>query len=202
MRVLRLASIILVALSLGAGQPAAALATLRSVQIVDFGFVPKTQTVQLLETVQWTNDGDVPHNVTTDGNMPGSFISNLDPNESSSATTFFSSAGKWRYRCTIHPKRMRGTINVPIETDATTRPLGLAFNLTWADDPGVSVNYDVQVRKPGSDRFVSLFRNEADSGRPYTPNKKGKYRLRARIQENNDPKTKTDYSAPIAITVT
>ncbi len=79
----------------------------KSVSIVDFAFNPGAITVHAGDTVQWTNDGQVPegHTVTGDGLHSGTLHSGA------SFSHTFSSAGTFSYVCTIHPS-MQGTVHV------------------------------------------------------------------------------------------
>ncbi len=79
----------------------------KSVSIVDFGFKPGSITVNTGDTVQWTNNGEVPegHDVTGDGLDSGL----MNPGDTYSHT--FSATGTFSYICTIHPS-MTGTVKV------------------------------------------------------------------------------------------
>jgi plastocyanin len=80
----------------------------QAVKIVDFGFEPKTVTVNAGEVVTWTNTGARSHTVTADN---GSFDSGaLAPGDP--FANLFEKAGTFTYRCTIHPTRMKGTVIV------------------------------------------------------------------------------------------
>jgi plastocyanin len=63
-------------------------------------FSPKTQYVNVGDTVTWTNGTDVTHNVTSDSG------SELDSGALADAATFdhtFAVEGTFAYHCTIHP---------------------------------------------------------------------------------------------------
>jgi plastocyanin len=63
-------------------------------------FAPKTQYVNVGDTVTWTNGTDVSHTVTSDAG------SELDSGEVADAATFehtFAAEGTFAYHCTIHP---------------------------------------------------------------------------------------------------
>jgi plastocyanin len=79
----------------------------KTVSIVDFAFNPGGITVHAGDTVQWTNNGQVPegHDVTGDGLESGV----LHAGGTYSHT--FSSAGTFSYICSIHPT-MHGTVTV------------------------------------------------------------------------------------------
>jgi plastocyanin len=87
--------------------PRATAAADTGVTISDFQFAPASVTVDVGDTVTWTNDGPTPHSATADG---GSFDTGiLDAGQSRSET--FDQAGTFAYFCTPHPN-MRGTVTV------------------------------------------------------------------------------------------
>jgi LPXTG-motif cell wall-anchored protein len=77
------------------------------VTIVDFNFAPGSVTVNVGDTVTWTNDGPTPHSATAND---GSFDTGImDAGQSGSHT--FNAAGTFSYICTPHPN-MTGTVTV------------------------------------------------------------------------------------------
>jgi LPXTG-motif cell wall-anchored protein len=77
------------------------------VTIVDFEFTPASVTVNVGDTVTWTNDGPTPHSATAND---GSFDTGImDEGQSGSHT--FNEAGTFSYICTPHPN-MTGTVTV------------------------------------------------------------------------------------------
>jgi plastocyanin len=87
---------------IGAGT---ALAADRTVTISGFAFHPKTVTVNVGDTVTWTNQDAAGHTATGTGFDTGTIASG-----GSKAVTF-NSAGTFHYVCTIHPS-MQGTVVV------------------------------------------------------------------------------------------
>jgi plastocyanin len=78
-----------------------------SVSIRDFRFEPETASVTVGDTVTWTHEGDVTHNVTA---QAGSFASdNLGSGETFSHT--FETSGSFEYVCTLH-RQMIATVDV------------------------------------------------------------------------------------------
>src|SRR4051795_4993923 len=70
----------------------------KTVSIKDFAFDPKTISVNVGDTITWTNDGPSPHTVSADD---GSFDSgNLDKGATFSHT--FDKAGTFAYYCKYH----------------------------------------------------------------------------------------------------
>jgi LPXTG-motif cell wall-anchored protein len=76
-----------------------------SVSIKDFSFAPKSISINVGDTVSWTNTGKQPHTATGSGFDTGT----LKQGESASHT--FNTAGTFNYICTIHPF-MKGTVVV------------------------------------------------------------------------------------------
>ncbi len=89
------------------GAPAAEAAT-RHVTIVRSGFLPTSITVTVGDTVTWTNNDSVGHDVTADSFSSG------EPGGMAPGDTFehtFEEAGSFDYVCTVHPG-MEGTVTV------------------------------------------------------------------------------------------
>ena len=75
------------------------------VTISDFQFAPASITVQVGDTVTWTNAGPTAHSATGDSFDTGIF------NEGQSRSETFNEAGTFSYICTPHPQ-MKGTVTV------------------------------------------------------------------------------------------
>lgn len=93
-----------VALAIGLAR-GSALAADRDVAISGFSYSPGTVTVDVGDTVTWTNSDAQAHTATGDGWNTG----DLGNSESGSIT--FQTAGTFDYMCGIHPA-MRGTVVV------------------------------------------------------------------------------------------
>jgi plastocyanin len=89
------------------------LAADETVSMMDFEFDPATVTINVGDSVTWTNDGDAPHTATGDDFDTGL----VNPGDSDSVT--FDTAGSFDYVCTLHPQ-MTGTVTV--EAAGTTEP--------------------------------------------------------------------------------
>jgi LPXTG-motif cell wall-anchored protein len=70
-----------------------------------YRFAPSSITVAGGDTVTWTNDGDLPHDVSGSGLQSGT----LSPGQDYSHT--FNSTGSFSYICSIHPS-MKGSVTV------------------------------------------------------------------------------------------
>jgi plastocyanin len=71
----------------------------------EYGFSPSSLTVASGDTVTWTNDGSLPHDVSGSGLSSGT----LSPGQNYSHT--FKSPGSFSYVCSIHPF-MKGSVTV------------------------------------------------------------------------------------------
>jgi plastocyanin len=97
---------VVVVLVLGFSTAGAAAAQV-GVSIVFRAYQPAATTVNVGETVKWTNLGFGPHTVTALGGMFDS--GRLEVNETFSVT--FTTPGSYPYACTVHPS-MKGTVIV------------------------------------------------------------------------------------------
>ena len=78
-----------------------------AISIQDFSFNPSSLTVSVGTTVNWTNNGNVAHTVTSDTNIFDS--GQISPGAGFSYT--FNESGTFNYHCNNHPD-MHGTIIV------------------------------------------------------------------------------------------
>jgi plastocyanin len=92
------------------------LAADKSVSIAGFAFHPTTVTVNVGDTVTWTNSDGVGHTATSSGDFDTGTI----PAGGSKSVTF-GSAGTFSYICTIHSS-MRGTVIVRAAGGGGTAP--------------------------------------------------------------------------------
>jgi plastocyanin len=88
-----------------------------SVAIIDFAFQPTSLTVNVGDTVTWTNTGSLPHTVTSNTNVWTS--ATVNPGASFSFT--FTTPGTYAYRCSFHTS-MTGTIIVGSTATPTLTP--------------------------------------------------------------------------------
>src|SRR4051794_18507129 len=88
-------------------EPRAQAASPGSVTMKDFSFGPTSVTVNVGESVTWTNNGPTRHSATAND---GSFDTGLLP-KGKSASHSFGKAGTFAYVCSIHPN-MHGTVRV------------------------------------------------------------------------------------------
>lgn len=86
-----------------------------SVTIQGFAFNPTPLTVNVGDTVTWTNMDTAPHNATADN---GGFKT-ADMQQGQSASVTVTTPGTYSYICTIHPN-MKATLIVQAATTGTT----------------------------------------------------------------------------------
>jgi len=83
-----------------------------AVKISNFAFVPQSIAIKAGESVTWTNEDSVQHQIAADPGQPD--IVNLSSPSMNNGATYsytFSKAGTWTYHCSIHPS-MKGTVVV------------------------------------------------------------------------------------------
>ncbi|MEO8092339.1 MAG: plastocyanin/azurin family copper-binding protein [bacterium] len=129
------------AVTAGATETAATTAVAKgsaSVQMRDFAFSPASVTIDVGDSVSWTNVG------ATDHDAVSSAFSTATVSPGSSASETFSTAGTFSYVCSFHPQ-MKGTVQVvgtggaggtTSDTDSTTLPGSEAAAAAAADAAG------------------------------------------------------------------
>lgn len=95
--------------------PASVAKASAAVSMVDYSFSPATVTINVGDSVTWTNNGEEDHDAAGNGFSTGT----VAPGASGSAT--FSSAGRFAYICTFHPG-MKGTVVVSDTGGSGTTP--------------------------------------------------------------------------------
>jgi plastocyanin len=107
----------LIALFLGAAAVGANQQATANVKMAGFAFDPVTLTVNVGDTVTWTNSDTQPHNATADD---GSFKT-VDITQGQSTSITATVPGTHTYICTIHP-RMKATLIVQAAGGAPNLP--------------------------------------------------------------------------------
>jgi len=97
--------------------------TTHDVTIVDFAFGPADLTIQVGDTVRWTNSGATDHTATSTSG-PASFDSGVLATGESFEFTF-TVAGLYVYRCSFHHE-MTGDITVEVPATPTPVPTQIA----------------------------------------------------------------------------
>jgi plastocyanin len=80
------------------------------VSMKDIKFVPMNVTIKQGQTVEWTNNDSVTHNVTKESG-PGPEFKSANLNGGDTYKFTFKTAGKFDYVCTIHPNQT-GSVTV------------------------------------------------------------------------------------------
>lgn len=147
--------VMICALALGlvaiGGMTARAAATVQ-VSIIDFAFSPTPITINVGDTVTWTNNGAVTH--TTTSLTPGIWDSGfLQPGGTFSHT--FTQAGTFDYECTIH-----GFTGRVIVTGGSTTTSSTSSTTTTTTLPGNPAFVDV----PLGSTFFTAIQGLADAG--------------------------------------
>jgi len=147
---LALAAVLAVAGALAAGLafplPAIRAATTHEVMIVDFAFDPASLTIQVGDTVRWTNMGGRDHTATSTSG-PASFSSPA----LASGETFeftFTAVGAYAYHCSFHPE-MTGAITVEEPAAPTAVPTPVPTQLATAT-PGETAAAEESALPDGS----------------------------------------------------
>ena len=117
MRSLAFTAAALIALFLGAAAVGANQQATANVKMAGFAFDPVTLTVNVGDTVTWTNSDTQPHNATADD---GSFKT-VDITQGQSTSITATVPGTHTYICTIHP-RMKATLIVQAAGGAPSLP--------------------------------------------------------------------------------
>ena len=120
----------------------------------DFAFAPGSVTVDVGDTVTWTNEGPTPHTATADD---GSFDTGVfEAGESRSHT--FDQAGTFQYFCQPHPQ-MRGTVTV--RAASTGGGDGGGGGDPWGDGSGTATD---DGTASGDDSGAALPATGVDAG--------------------------------------
>ena len=131
---------LLLATGLAAVPTTPAVATGPTVSVADMRFTPPTLRTRLGTTVTWSFPDPMAHTTTSNQGF-------WDSGAKSGGQTFahtFGSAGRYGYRCTIHPS-MTGAVLVPVRRTGSSTT---GWTLRWATAAGTGgTTYDVQVRK-------------------------------------------------------
>ena len=82
------------------------------ITIKEFEFNPGDVTIKANDTVTWQNQGSAKHTVTAEKGQAIDFKSPTLANGDAPFVQSFSTPGTYKYFCSVHPDKMKGTITV------------------------------------------------------------------------------------------
>jgi plastocyanin len=154
------------------------------ISIKDFAFYPKSQTTtNPQDTVTWFNNGAENHNV-TNSNKDLHYFASPDLTPGGSFVQSFFNAGTFRYVCTLHPKRMKGNIKVPVQVSPRGGSTTDTFFITFTSGVPAGFDIDVQIKRPHHKHFKTFIASQTtpDSAMFVPDGGPGIYAFRARLQ--------------------
>jgi uncharacterized repeat protein (TIGR01451 family) len=152
------------------------------VGVTNTGFGAASPALRLGNVLQWSFVGPGAHSATDSTSGLGIFPDTglVDPVAYRQAT--FDAAGAYTFTDTATGKTIK--LTVPLTASPATGSTTTRFTLTWAAaPPPAGYSEDVQVQRPGSTTWVSLFKATTATSGTYTPTSgKGTYKFRARFR--------------------
>lgn len=181
--------------------PAVAGAATTVVHMKPGSFGPAAVTVARGGTVRWSNQGPtafLAHDVQS--TAPAGYFSSGGPESVPVGSTWsftFRSAGRFGYLCSVHAG-MTGTVTVPIAVGRLAGPV--RFRVTLASRaPATPWKHEVQVRRPGSTRWVTIATTGAASV-TWRPSAHGRYSFRARLVKGAPAGARSGWTPAVAAT--
>ena len=161
----------------GAGNPA------RDVTMLDNRFDAVTAIVAQGQGVEFTNFGGVVHDA-RDGTGLDLFATGIIEPPETVAIGPLPGAGDYRYYCTFHPE-MVGRLRVPVRVSRPQSPAGARVTVRWAAARAPSgLVFDVQRRRPGTNRFVDWRAGVTAAAATFRPAMQGLWVMRARVRQS------------------
>jgi plastocyanin len=168
-----------------------------SVVVSDFLYTPFGVSNDQGQAVLWSFVGPGDHSVRDDSGM-GLYDSGVLPAGSSFASAFVG-AGSYRYTCAVSPS-MFGTVKVPLIAPPTGA-VHVALTVTMASEAAPAGHgYDVQVKRPGSSRYVLWKYGVLAPTANFTPPAPGTYRFKARLRDLGMGAS-SSWSVPVSVVV-
>jgi plastocyanin len=147
-----------------------------TVTVDNMAFSPKTVTVSPGDTVTWSFQDNVAHTTTSNQGFWGS-----PTRVSGTFSRVFSSAGSFGYHCIPHP-HMTGSVKVRLLASGSP---SRGWVLRWATAAGTdAIDYDVQIRKPGSTKWKAFRTNTTAQTGKFNPDRNGTYSFRSRTAKD------------------
>jgi acetyl esterase/lipase len=175
-----------------------------AVEIREDGFLPGPISVAQGAAVEWLFAGTGNHTVTDDSKVAlfhsGLIVAAEHPRVEPVYGTPFLAAGTYSYVCRI--QGMGGTVAVPIVATPPAGGLETPFTITWAAlEAPAALEFDVQIKRPGSSQWVDLWIDQKQTGATFLPDAgPGMYGFRARLQAAGKPFA-VGYSPSTAVVV-
>lgn len=143
------------------------------VLVQNMTFVNGTVTVTQGSMVTWRFDDTVDHTTTSNQAFWASKQKSKGVDK-----VVFASAGRYAYHCAVHP-HMTGKITVPLVVAKVTG----GKRVQWASAAEAGRNYDVQVKRPGSTKWVFFRKGTSKLAKAvFKPRREGRYVFRARTR--------------------
>jgi plastocyanin len=173
--------------------------SVENVAVSDFRFDPSISSISQGTGIEWSFEGPSNHTATDSSGME---LFDSGPKGPGSSYTFtFNSAGIFRYKCTIHPTQMKGSVRVPVTVSPASGEVGTPFTITWsAENAPAGYKFDVQIKRPGDPWTNWLFGQTARST-TFVPDEVGSYSFKARTRKTANGKASV-FSQPTSIDVT
>jgi plastocyanin len=143
-----------------------------TITVDNMAFTPPVVTVAQGTRVTWVFSDLVAHTTTSNQRFWAS-----PPQLNESFGFVLPSAGSFGYHCSIHPE-MTGTVRVTIRVISI--PAGK--RVQWSSAASPSRNYDVQIKRPGTTKWVFFRKATTALAKNFKPAVKGKYFFRARTR--------------------
>jgi plastocyanin len=178
-------------------------------------FTPAAVTVQVGDTVRWTNkDAIAPHTATEDHalwDLGGSYgqtpVSGAGfPPGASVERTF--DAGTYHYYCRVHPAQMHGVVSVPVQLTVRHRRTGrgrhrrtiYTVHVVWAaNTPASPLVFDVE-RARGAATATTWLSGATGTGASFSGGRRGTiWHVRARLRRSDDPSLASGWSPDTVI---
>lgn len=160
----------------GAGNPAG------DIMMLDNRFAPAVAVVAQGQSVEFTNFGQVTHDA-RDGTGLDLFTTDFIAPPETGTIGPLPGAGDYRYYCTFHPE-MVGRVRVPVRANRTQSPAGSPVTIRWAAARApTGLVFDVQRRRPGTDRFVAWRAGATAASARFWPSVRGLWAIRARVRQ-------------------
>jgi plastocyanin len=174
-----------------------ATATFPNIDIEEYRYLPTKERAPLGGQLTWHNGGTVTHTASQDGPLRLFNTGQVAPGVTTSAVSMWA-AGRFPYHCKIHPRRMRGSVRVPVAASADAIGLGDPVTITVASGPFTGYTFDLQRRRNQGDWVVVRRKIDTDSV-IVTPKRTGEFRFRARVVKLGGASSGWSFAAPVLV---